>query len=172
MPYMYSKTLAEKAAWEYKDKIPGLVTVCPFLVLGPLVHRNALSTSNKRIIGYFKDAPPTAQMPRLAVVDVRDVAKAHVIAAEHPNAPHSRLLAASASLHVNEILAMLRKWADNKAPELQNKVAADVEDDPSLPVRMWHVDTAPLAGMGMGEWIDPQETLFDTASSLKESGFL
>ncbi len=88
--YRASKTLAEKAAWDFvADKSNGaqfdLVTVNPPLVFGPVVHYLAslesINTSNERWVdilqGKWKDAiPPSVGVQNW--VDVRDVAAAHV----------------------------------------------------------------------------------------------
>nr|ANM86580.1 putative reductase [Cladonia uncialis subsp. uncialis]AUW31363.1 putative reductase [Cladonia uncialis subsp. uncialis] len=97
--YRASKTFAERAAWDYveKEKPNFTLAVCnPPLVLGPIVHYlnslSALNTSNQRIrdlmTGAAKDScPPTMNY---LFVDVRDLAQAHVLAAEKPEAGGKR----------------------------------------------------------------------------------
>ncbi len=86
-PYSYSKTLAEKEAWtiaEQQDRWD-LVVINPSLVLGPAI--NDLPTSESfRILKMLGDGTMKAGAPRLGigVVDVRDLAEAHLAAAFPP----------------------------------------------------------------------------------------
>ena len=82
-PYSYSKTLAEREAW----KIAGgqerfrLVAVNPSLVIGPALNPRPTSESF-RIVRRFADGTMKLGAPKLGlgVVDVRDLARAHVAA--------------------------------------------------------------------------------------------
>ncbi|WP_028671790.1 SDR family oxidoreductase [Saccharospirillum impatiens] len=88
-PYSYSKTLAEKAAWETVEQQSrwDLVTINPSLVLGPGINPRSTSAS----LGMFKQFASgklKAGVPAfyIAAVDVREVADAHVTAAFKPEA--------------------------------------------------------------------------------------
>lgn len=86
-PYSYSKLLAEKKAWEIaaQQQKWQLKVVNPALVLGPALNNSASEsiTIMKDLLGgfYLIGAPDL----RFAFVDVRDVALAHLLAAENPN---------------------------------------------------------------------------------------
>ncbi len=92
-PYFLSKKLSEQAAWklweEKKDKIE-LAVVNPFFVLGP-IKSTFLNQSIARLKSYLLGDKSMGLFPgKAAVVDVRDVAAAFVIAAEHPDAVGKR----------------------------------------------------------------------------------
>lgn len=96
-PYQYSKMAAEKAAWEiHKTQQQwDLVTINPSLVLGPALAKNSQSAS----IGTLKqmaDGSLAFGVPHLVfgVVDVRDVAHAHILAGDTPSARGRYLLCA------------------------------------------------------------------------------
>ncbi|KAJ8522802.1 hypothetical protein ONZ45_g648 [Pleurotus djamor] len=107
--YRASKTLSEKAAWEfvntYKDKITWDLTVLnPPFVFGPVIHEaatrehlNSSSAAILRILLTPSDAP-TALPPGVLKstgscwVDVRDLAEAHVRALEIPEAGSERVI--------------------------------------------------------------------------------
>lgn len=79
--YSYSKTLAEKVAWE---EVEGqsrwdLVCINPALVMGPSLAQNSQSTSLSTIKELVNGKQRTG-VPKLefGIVDVRDVAQAHV----------------------------------------------------------------------------------------------
>ncbi|MEM1199782.1 MAG: NAD-dependent epimerase/dehydratase family protein [Pseudomonadota bacterium] len=80
-PYSYSKTQAEKAAWEMagaQDRW-SLVTINPSLILGPGVAGAQVSESFN-IVKQLGDGTMQAGVPafEIGMVDVRDVAEAHL----------------------------------------------------------------------------------------------
>lgn len=105
--YMGSKTLAERAAWEFvNNEKPtfDLVTVCPPLVIGPLLHEvkspESLNTSVAKFYelynGSLKDASAEKLIePMSNIVDVRDVANTHVLGLTIPQAGGNRYISAS-----------------------------------------------------------------------------
>ena len=88
-PYSYSKTLAEKLAWEMAEaqKRWDLLTINPGFIMGPSLSKRTDSTSIDLMIqltsGKLRTGVPSGKM---GVVDVRDVAKAHVLAGLSSNA--------------------------------------------------------------------------------------
>lgn len=88
-PYLYSKTLAERAAWEMAEAQDRwqLVVINPALVLGPGTAEAQTSASFDYVraigSGAMRDGVPPLE---LGTVDVRDVAEAHYIAAFNPAA--------------------------------------------------------------------------------------
>jgi len=94
-PYSYSKVLAEKAAWkiaEAQNKWK-LVAINPSFVMGPALTQSSNSGSisfmNDVLSGKFKTGAPDLQF---AYVDVRDVARAHVLALENENTQGRHIL--------------------------------------------------------------------------------
>lgn len=88
-PYPYSKTVAERAAWEIcgaQDRWD-LVTIHPGLVLGPSL-TTASKSGSMTTMKAFTDYSLTTGAPDLAMgmVDVRDVARAHILAGDTPSA--------------------------------------------------------------------------------------
>ena len=81
-PYAKSKTLAEKAAWEFvkQNKNPFELTVInPYIVIGPTLSGD-LGVSNKAIEMVVTGKMPVAIPLQFGFVDVRDVAAAHILA--------------------------------------------------------------------------------------------
>jgi dihydroflavonol-4-reductase len=81
-PYIKSKTLAEKAAWEFQASLPEserfeIVTINPCLVFGPNINKAQFSSGEvikKLMMREFPGIPKLAK----GIVDVRDVAEAHL----------------------------------------------------------------------------------------------
>ncbi|KAL9028786.1 MAG: hypothetical protein Q9196_002899 [Gyalolechia fulgens] len=110
--YRGSKTFAEKAAWDFVEKEQPsfqLSTINPPMVFGPIHPKmqtlDTLNTSNIRIrdmmLGQMQDEVPAS--PVSIWVDVRDVALAHVRAAERPEAAGKRFLVTAGYFSNREI---------------------------------------------------------------------
>ena len=86
-PYGLSKVLAERAAWAAeRDGHFSLVAINPVFVLGPVYSRVHARSSPSMIRDCLRRKMPGAPRLRMAIVDVRDVATAHVNALENENA--------------------------------------------------------------------------------------
>ncbi len=108
-PYHYSKTLAEREAWDFiMRKRPSfdLVTINPFMVIGPSLGPS-LNTSNQMIRDIMTGVYPCTMDLNWGFVDVRDVATAHILAMEKPEAS-GRYLCSAESLHLKDIVAILK----------------------------------------------------------------
>jgi dihydroflavonol-4-reductase len=96
-PYSYSKTLAEREAWHIAKQQQRwrLVTVNPALVIGPALNPHPTSDSFA-IVEQMIGGVGRFGMPKIgvSVVDVRDVARAHIAAGFLPEA-HGRHILAS-----------------------------------------------------------------------------
>ncbi|MGG6310513.1 NAD-dependent epimerase/dehydratase family protein [Paenibacillus macerans] len=111
-PYQKSKTLAEKAAWEFIQQEGSgleLATVNPVGVMGPILG-NDYSHSNdivrQMLEGKLKAVPKIYS----DYVDVRDVAELHILAMTRPEANGERFIASSAeNLSTLKIANILRK---------------------------------------------------------------
>jgi nucleoside-diphosphate-sugar epimerase len=117
-PYYYSKALAEKEAWAMQAKQSrwDLVTINPGLVLGPSMARASASTSlttmKQLVNGTMFPAAPRLQM---ALVDVRDVAMAHLKAGFTP-AAQGRHITSAGNPTMLDLGQLLRKRYGNKYP--------------------------------------------------------
>ncbi|PWJ45059.1 NAD-dependent epimerase/dehydratase family protein [Sediminitomix flava] len=89
-PYSYSKTLAEKKAWEIADSQSqwDLVTINPSLVLGPALNPKNTTSESVNIMKMLGGGDMKMGAPKmgLGLVDVRDVAEAHFKAGFTPSA--------------------------------------------------------------------------------------
>ncbi|WP_414650266.1 NAD-dependent epimerase/dehydratase family protein [Duganella sp.] len=100
MPYSYSKTVAEREAWSISRQATRwrLVVVNPSLVVGPGTHPRATSESFN-LVRQLGDGTMKAGAPALpfGVVDVRDLAEAHLRAAYLPEAQGRYIISGQAS---------------------------------------------------------------------------
>ncbi|KAK6113343.1 NAD dependent epimerase/dehydratase family protein [Brugia pahangi] len=92
--YVKSKTLAEKAAWDFvhKEDIKFKLTVInPALVVGPLLH-NVQGTSISIIRRFLNNEIPAVPAVQFGLVDVRDIAQAHIRAMRESRSDGLRIL--------------------------------------------------------------------------------
>jgi nucleoside-diphosphate-sugar epimerase len=110
-PYAKSKTLAERAAWEFLAKEGGsleLAVVNPVGVFGPVLGPD-YSTSILMVKRMLDGAVPGLPKLYFGVVDVRDVADLHLRAMTNPAAKGERFLAVAGDfLSVKEIARVLK----------------------------------------------------------------
>jgi len=95
LPYVKSKTLAERAAWDFIANEGGdleLSVVNPVGVFGPVLGPD-YSTSILLVKRLLDGAMPGCPRLYFGVVDVRDVADLHIRAMTHPAAKGERFLA-------------------------------------------------------------------------------
>jgi nucleoside-diphosphate-sugar epimerase len=109
--YPKSKTLAERAAWDFVKGLPAdrrfeLTVINPGFVLGPLLN-NDQGTSGELIRKLMMREMPACPELGFAPVDVRDVALAHRLAMERPEAPGNRYICAGEHLWVQDIAKIL-----------------------------------------------------------------
>jgi nucleoside-diphosphate-sugar epimerase len=94
-PYVKSKALGERAAWDFIAKEGGALELCvvnPVGVFGPVLGPD-YSTSILIVQRLMDGAMPGVPRLYFGVVDVRDVADLHVRAMTHPAAKGERFLA-------------------------------------------------------------------------------
>ncbi|MFH9089202.1 SDR family oxidoreductase [Streptomyces sp. NPDC017673] len=117
-PYQRSKTLAERAAWQFIEDEGGgleLAAVHPVGVFGPLLGPDdppSLRLVRRMLEGRIPACPPFG----MGYVDVRDVADLHLRAMTHPAAAGERFLAvAGHSLRLVDVARILRDRLGERA---------------------------------------------------------
>jgi nucleoside-diphosphate-sugar epimerase len=123
-PYFYSKVEAEKAAWSFvKNKQDDcnfeLVTINPFMVIGPSLGPG-LNESNKILSDLLKGAYPCLMTVNWGIVDVRDVAAAHILAMTEPTAK-GRYLIVNENWTMAKLVSFMRDelgYSDYRLPKL------------------------------------------------------
>lgn len=108
VPFFRARTIAERRAWELADKYSvDLVTLLPGAVCGPDFVKGTTSTDviESIMLGTLRFGAPRLGLP---VVDVRDVVRGHVLAAERE--VHGRFILCNESVPtLREIVQMMRE---------------------------------------------------------------
>ncbi len=116
--YSKSKTLAERAAWEFIENENDpfeLAVINPALVIGPSLSGD-LGESNKAIMMVATGKMPVAVPLQFGYVDVRDVAAAHILAMQNPASNGERFALAEKDLWYKDVAQVLRSNGFDKAP--------------------------------------------------------
>lgn len=141
--YVLSKTVQERTAWEMSKEEGCPWKMCainPCLIFGPMVSgQPALNTSSNAAVKYFDGTMTKIQDSFTSLVDVRDVAEAHIAALDIEEAFGKRFVMVAEVPHNREIADLVRE----ALPEsLKDKVATDVEEK-DVPPTPSIVDCAP-----------------------------
>ncbi|XP_062227678.1 cinnamoyl-CoA reductase 1-like [Phragmites australis] len=106
--YCFSKTLAELEAFDYAKRTGlDVVSVCPSLVIGPLL-QSTLNASSSVIVDFLK-GDCEVKMKLRNFVDVRDVADALLLVYETPEAS-GRYICNSHRRQVSGVIELLKSW--------------------------------------------------------------
>lgn len=111
-PYVKSKTLAERAAWDFiarEGKALELAVVNPVGIVGPALGKD-ISSSIELLLRVMNGSIPRAPRIYFNFVDVRDVADLHLRAMKNPAANGQRFFATVGDpLSVLDVANILRK---------------------------------------------------------------
>lgn len=175
--YQKSKTLAERAAWDFAAREGGgmeLAVINPGLVLGPVLH-GAAGTSLEPVRRILAREVPG--IPRLgwATVDVRDLAIAQRLAMESPIAAGNRYICCGRHVWMREMAEILSaRYQLPTRPIPYWAVWLMGRFDPAIRGVLANLGEQELASADkarhdLGWTMRPlEETLFDTAASLIE----
>ena len=171
--YRASKTFAEKAAWDFvENEKPNfqVSTICPPLVLGPIVsYLNSLdsvNTSNQRILNMMKGKCRDG-LPATGVfiwIDVRDVALAHVKAIEVPEAAGKRFFCTAGYMDNSKIAQVIKDNFPQYAGGLPDKMESD------MPADIFEIDNSQSKDVLGLKYRPFDEAIKDTVKSLQAAG--
>mmetsp|Transcript_4478 Transcript_4478/g.10165 ORF Transcript_4478/g.10165 Transcript_4478/m.10165 type:complete len:354 (-) Transcript_4478:143-1204(-) len=189
--YVKSKTVAEQTAWKLiEGSTLELATVNPVLIMGPLLAKTGGDASQIIVRAMLKREYPAVPNVPLAVVDVRDVAKLHLICATDARAAGKRHLAVNTphgqpAPMLPEIAAVLAHHfalkgynvPKRKLPDTLVKCLACVDPKlklvtPQLSKKSYTNPVNANALLGEQGWIPMETSIVDMAQSLIDLGKL
>ncbi|XP_050238393.1 cinnamoyl-CoA reductase 1-like isoform X2 [Mercurialis annua] len=110
--YSLSKTEAESEAFDFaKQRGLDVVTVCPTLVLGPIL-QSTMNASSQVLIKFLKEGYESLENRHWLIVDVRDVAEALLLVYENPEA-EGRYICTTHAIRTKDIIEKLRSIYPN-----------------------------------------------------------
>ncbi|KAJ3039951.1 hypothetical protein HDV00_011617 [Rhizophlyctis rosea] len=130
MPYAYSKVQAEKAAWAFMDELKksgnppfDLVVLNPSGIFGPSLSKNVNET-NGIFIQFASGQIPALFHNGVPLVDVRDVALAHILAL-NPSVPSGRYILSTETRSMPDLAASIAKAVPEVAKGIPHTVLPD-----------------------------------------------
>ncbi|PZU22542.1 MAG: aldehyde reductase [Chryseobacterium sp.] len=164
--YIKSKTVAEKAAWDFIENEGNgleLTVINPVGIFGPVMGGISSASLDIAVTGILNGT--TSQSPEftMGVVDVRDVAAIHILAMEHPNAAGERFIAsADGVMSFYDVAELFRK----ERPEQANNIAAMLPTAQDFYIEMSNQKARTLLG-----WrpLSKEEALLASVDSLKNN---
>ncbi|HUX12793.1 MAG TPA: aldehyde reductase [Spirochaetia bacterium] len=126
--YVKSKTLAERAAWDFIAREGGsleLSVVNPVGVLGPVLGPD-VSTSIQIVSRLMSGEVPAMPRLTLGLVDVRDVADLHLRAMTQPGAKGERFIATAGDFVTSsEVIRVLKTRLGDAASRVPTRIMPD-----------------------------------------------
>ncbi|WP_268913574.1 SDR family oxidoreductase [Lentilactobacillus sp. SPB1-3] len=127
-PYQRSKTLAEKASWNFIEAEGNgleMAAINPVGVMGPVLSSD-FSHSNQQIVQLLSGQVPAVPNINSGYIDVRDVASLHILAMTSPKANGGRFLATTGeTLSMLDVANILRDAFPNFEDKLPTTVIPD-----------------------------------------------
>lgn len=161
--YALSKTLAEKEAWSFaKENGLNLITILPSLVTGKMLQPEVDESSKlvlKYVTGEIKKFPNETQ----GWVHVEDVADAHILVYEKPEA-EGRYICSASTMHWKEVCV----WLNNIDPKLP--VPQECEDSEPL-VMPDDISSRKILALGL-RFNNIETILRDFVADLREKGII
>ena len=121
--YYQSKTIAERAAWDFMAEHGGATTLAvvnPAAVLGPVLSKENLG-SVQLVQRLLNGSMPGTPRLGFNIVDVRDVADLHIRAMTAPEAAGQRFIAADAFYWMADIAKVLKTRLPDKAGKVPTR---------------------------------------------------
>lgn len=183
-PYDISKTVAEKAAWDFvvDNDGPELAAINPAFVLGPALEAD-YGSSLEALVRLLRGDYPLVPRLGFGIVDVRDVAVLHRLVYESPEAAGNRYICSNGFRWLVDIARYLReefpeykkKLPHREAPNWLvrilarfDKAIAGLVDDLG---RTKQFDNSPAKGLGW-QPRSPEEAASAGAKSLIDYGVI
>ncbi len=156
--YAKSKTLAEKAAWNYLKDLPEdkkfkLTVINPVAVTGPML-TDDIGSSNDFLLKLINGSMPACPKIHMGYIDVRDVAKAHISAMTNEQTDGERILMPN---FLVKFMAIFVKELKGLLPSLN---------------RIGEVDKTKAKKFFDWKLVTTEESVIESAKQLKEMGLM
>jgi cinnamoyl-CoA reductase len=162
--YCCAKMMAEiTATEEAAARGLQLLVVVPCMTMGPMLQQT-LNFSSNHVARYLMGTKRSYPNAVAAYVDVRDVARAHVLAYERPGA-RGRYLCIGTVLHRTQLIAMLRELFP------QYPVTAKCEDDGKPMAKPYKFSNQRLKDLGL-EFTPLKKSLYEAVVCMQQKGHL
>ena len=181
--YAKSKTLAEKAAWEFVENLEeskkfDLTVINPVAVTGPMLTSD-IGSSNDFLLKLISGSMPACPKIHMGYIDVRDVAKAHIFSMTEEKTNGERIIVSENEMFFAEVGKTLNEAGFKKSPtkELPNFLVkimsffvGELKTLISALDRKGDIDKTKAERFFNWEYISTEQSVTETAQQLQDMG--
>ena len=181
--YAKSKTLAEKAAWEFVENLEeskkfDLTVINPVAVTGPMLTSD-IGSSNDFLLKLISGSMPACPKIHMGYIDVRDVAKAHIFSMTEEKTNGERIIVSENEMFFAEVGKTLNEAGFKKSPtkELPNFLVkimsffvGELKTLLSALDRKGDIDKTKAERFFNWEFISTEQSVTETAQQLQDMG--
>ena len=181
--YAKSKTLAEKAAWEFVENLEeskkfDLTVINPVAVTGPMLTSD-IGSSNDFLLKLISGSMPACPKIHMGYIDVRDVAKAHIFSMTEEKTNGERIIVSENEMFFAEVGKTLNEAGFKKSPtkELPNFLVkimsffvGELKTLLSALDRKGDIDKTKAERFFNWEYISTEQSVTETAQQLQKMG--
>jgi len=181
--YAKSKTLAEKAAWEFVENLEeskkfDLTVINPVAVTGPMLTSD-IGSSNDFLLKLISGSMPACPKIHMGYIDVRDVDKAHIFSMTEEKTNGERIIVSENEMFFAEVGKTLNEAGFKKSPtkELPNFLVkimsffvGELKTLLSALDRKGDIDKTKAERFFNWEYISTEQSVTETAQQLQEMG--
>ena len=182
-PYAKSKTLAEKAAWEFvknleESKKFELTVINPVAVTGPML-TNDIGSSNDFLLKLISGSMPACPKIHMGYIDVRDVAKAHIFSMTEEKTNGERIIVSENEMFFAEVGKTLNEAGFKKSPtkempnflvKIMSLFVGELKTLLSALNRKGDIDKTKAKSFFNWDYISTEQSVTETAQQLQDMG--
>ena len=182
-PYAKSKTLAEKAAWEFVESLEeskkfDLTVINPVAVTGPML-TNDIGSSNDFLLKLISGSMPACPKIHMGYIDVRDVAKAHIFSMTEEKTNGERIIVSENEMFFAEVGKTLNEAGFKKSPtkempnflvKIMSLFVGELKTLLSALNRKGDIDKTKAKSFFNWDYISTEQSVTETARQLQDMG--
>ena len=182
-PYAKSKTLAEKAAWEFVESLEEskkfeLTVINPVAVTGPML-TNDIGSSNDFLLKLISGSMPACPKIHMGYIDVRDVAKAHIFSMTEEKTNGERIIVSENEMFFAEVGKALNEAGFKKSPtkempnflvKIMSLFVGELKTLLSALNRKGDIDKTKAKSFFNWDYISTEQSVTETARQLQDMG--
>ena len=182
-PYAKSKTLAEKAAWEFVENLEEskkfeLTVINPVAVTGPMLTSD-IGSSNDFLLKLISGSMPACPKIHMGYIDVRDVAKAHIFSMTEEKTNGERIIVSENEMFFAEVGKALNEAGFKKSPtkempnflvKIMSLFVGELKTLLSALNRKGDIDKTKAKSFFNWDYISTEQSVTETARQLQDMG--
>ena len=182
-PYAKSKTLAEKAAWEFVENLEEskkfeLTVINPVAVTGPMLTSD-IGSSNDFLLKLISGSMPACPKIHMGYIDVRDVAKAHIFSMTEEKTNGERIIVSENEMFFAEVGKTLNEAGFKKSPtkempnflvKIMSLFVGELKTLLSALNRKGDIDKTKAKSFFNWDYISTEQSVTETAQQLQDMG--